>query len=167
MSRVLPWIGQIVIYAVFGSLIGYFSSHPPYNNFPANQSLVKLSFAHGAKRKGGCRKRTREELLKLAPNMRTPMLCPRERLPVYVELTLDGKLIYQASLPPAGLSRDGPSRVYVRLPVPPGSHTLTARLRDTDRTSGFDYERTETRVLKPAQSLAIDFRADIGGFVFE
>lgn len=167
MTRILPWTGQIVIYALFGALIGYFSSEPSYNYFPADQTLVKLSFAHGGKRKVPCRKRTREELQKLAPNMRKPMLCSRERLPVYVELTLEGKTIYQASLPPSGLSRDGPSQVYVRLPIPAGRHTLTARLRDTARTTGFDYERTKTLVLKPGHSLAIDFRADIGGFVFE
>ena len=95
------------------------------------------------------------------------MLCQRERLPVYVELASDGKTIYRASLPPLGLSRDGPSRVYARLPIPAGRHLLTARLRDTARTTGFDYERTETLKLKPGQNLAIDFRADIGGFVFE
>lgn len=167
MTRILSWAGQIVIYALFGGLIGYFSSEPSYNYFPADRSLIKLSFAHGAARKGTCRKRTREELRKLAPNMRKPMDCPRERLPVYVELSLDGKRIYAASLTPSGLSRDGPSRVYARLPVPAGRHKLSARLRDTARATGFDYEKTESLDLKPGQNLAIDFRADIGGFVFE
>lgn len=167
MTRIFPWIGQIVIYAMFGGVIGYFSSHPAYDYFPADKTLVKLSFIHGAKRKGKCRKRTREELQKLAPNMRKPMVCPRQRLPVYVELLLDGKIIFQATLPPSGLSGDGPSRVYARFPIAPGRHTLTARLRDTARTTGFDYERTVTRDLKPKHSLAIDFRADVGGFVFE
>jgi hypothetical protein len=167
MTRILPWAGQIVIYAMFGGLIGYFSSQPSYNYFPADQALIKLSFAHGAQRKEECRKRTREELEKLAPNMRKPMLCSRERLPVYVELSLDGKRIYAASLSPAGLSGDGPARVYARLPVPTGRHQLSARLRDTARATGFDYERTESFDLKPGHSLAIDFRADIGGFVFE
>jgi len=167
MSQLLRWSGQIVIYALFAGLIVFFSSRPSYNYFPAEQALVKLSFAHGAKQKGECRKRTREELQKLAPNMRKPMLCPRERLPVYVELLVDGKVIYQASLPPTGLSRDGPSRVYERLVISAGRHDLTARLRDTARDTGFDYERTEHLDLKPGHSLAIDFRADIGGFVFE
>lgn len=167
MSQLLRWSGQIIIYALFAGLIVFFSSQPSYNYFPADQALVRLSFAHGAKRKGECRKRTREELQKLAPNMRQPMLCPRERLPVYVELLVDGKVLYQASLPPTGLSRDGPSRVYERLVVTAGRHDVTARLRDTARNAGFDYERTEHLYLKPGHSLAIDFRADIGGFVFE
>jgi hypothetical protein len=40
-----------------------------------------------------------------------------------------------------------------------------ARLRDSDRSEGFDYERTGVLELAPAQSLAIDFRAEMGGFV--
>ena len=167
MTRLLAWPGQIMIYALFGALIGYFSSQPAYDHFPADQALVKLSFAHGGKRKGECRRRTREELQKLAPNMRKPVVCPRERVPVYVELAFDGETIYRASLPPTGLSSDGPSRVYARLPVPSGQHVLTARLRDSARESGFDYERTASVKLEPGHSLAIDFRADIGGFVFE
>jgi hypothetical protein len=167
MTRLLRWAGQFVIYALFGGLIAYFSSQPSYTHLPADQALIKLSFAHGAKRKGECRRRTREELQKLAPNMRKPVVCPRERLPVYVELVLDGKTLYAASLPPTGLSRDGPSKVYKRLPVSAGKHLLVARLRDSARQTGFDYQRTEELNLKPGHSLAIDFRADIGGFVIE
>ena len=68
-------------------------------------------------------------------------------------------------MPPTGLAGDGPSRVYRRFAVPPGRHELIARLRDTDRKSGFDYERTMTVDLKPEQSLALDFHAETGGFV--
>jgi hypothetical protein len=51
--------------------------------------------------------------------------------------------------------------------VPPGRHELTARLRDTGGAEGFDYERTVVVELAPAQSLAIDFRAEMGGFIFK
>jgi hypothetical protein len=94
------------------------------------------------------------------------MACARERLPITVELLLDGEPLYQAVLPPTGLAGDGPSRAYQRFAVPPGRHELSARLRDSDRGEGFDYERTAVVELAPAQSLAIDFRAEMGGFVF-
>jgi hypothetical protein len=87
-------------------------------------ALIKLSFAHGAQ-KEDCRPRTAEELAKLPPNMRRPMVCARERLPVAVELLLDGAPLYQAVLPPTGLAGDGPSRAYQRFAVPPGQHELT------------------------------------------
>jgi hypothetical protein len=126
-------------------------------------ALIKLSFAHGAQKEDG-RRRTDEELANLPPNMRRPMVCSRERLPVAVELLIDGAPLYQAVLPPTGLAGDGPSRTYQRFAVAPGRHELSARLRDTDRAEGFDFERTAVVELAPAQSLAIDFRAEMGGF---
>lgn len=164
MAEPLRYLGQGGFYLLLALGLGYCSTHPAYTHFPPDRALIKLSLTHGAK-KEECRRRTPEELAKLAPNMRRPMECTRERLPVTVELLMDGRPLYQATLPPTGLAGDGPSRVYERFAVPPGRHELTARLRDTDRQEGFDYERTMAVDLKPEQSLAIDFRPETGGFV--
>jgi hypothetical protein len=165
MARPLRYLGQAVVYVLLALGIGYFSDRPAHTHFPPDMALIKFSFAHGAQ-KEDCRRRTAEELAKLPPNMRRPMVCARERLPVAVELLLDGAPLYKAVLPPTGLAGDGPSRTYQRFAVPPGRHELTARLRDTDRGEGFDFERTVVVELAPAQSLAIDFRAEMGGFIF-
>jgi hypothetical protein len=164
MARPLRYLGQGAVYLLLALAIGYFSDRPAYTHFPPDMALIKLSFAHGAQ-KEECRRRTAEELAKLAPNMRRTMVCSRERLPVAVELVLDGEPLYQEVLAPTGLAGDGPSRTYQRFAVPPGRHELVVRLRDSDREVGFDYERTATIELKPAQSLAIDFRAEMGGFI--
>jgi hypothetical protein len=165
MAKPLGYIGQGAVYLLLALGIGYFSDRPAYTHFPPDMALIKLSFAHGGQ-KEDCRRRTAEELANLPPNMRRPMVCSRERLPVAVELLIDGAPLYQAVLPPTGLAGDGPSRAYQRFAVPPGRHELSARLRDTDRAEGFDFERTAVVELAPAQSLAIDFRAEMGGFVF-
>lgn len=165
MAKPLGYLGQALVYGLLALGIGYCSDRPAHTHFPPDMALIKLSFAHGA-RKEECRPRTAEELAKLSPNMRRPMVCARERLPVAVELLLNDQPLYQAVLPPTGLAGDGPSRVYQRFAVPPGRHELTARLRDTDRAEGFDYERTVVVELAPAQSLAIDFRSEMGGFIF-
>lgn len=167
MIKPLRLVAQIAVYGGFAALIGYFSDSPAYTYFEGDKAVIVLSFAHGANRKEACRRLSREELQKLAPNMRKPMSCKRERLPVVVKLALDGTEIFHASLPPTGLSGDGPSRAYQRFVVPAGRHTVVAQLRDTNRESGFDYASTKTIELRPAQSLAVDFRADIGGFIFE
>ena len=164
MAKLFRYGGQGVVYLLLALGIGYFSNRPAYTHFPPDRALVKLSFAHGAQ-KEECRRRTPEELAKLPPNMRRPMACSRERLPVTVELLLDGEQLYQAVLAPTGLAGDGPSRAYQRFAVPAGRHELVARLRDSDRSRGFDYERTAVVELAPAQSVAIDFRAEMGGFV--
>ena len=165
MANPLGYLGQGAVYGLLALGIGYFSDRPAHTHFPPDLALIKLSFAHGA-RKEDCRPRTAEELANLPPNMRRPKVCSRERLPVAVELLLDGEPLYKAVLPPTGLAGDGPSRAYQRFAVPPGQHELTARLRDTARAEGFDYERTVVVDLAPAQSLAIDFRGEMGGFIF-
>lgn len=165
MVKPLGYVGQGAVYLLLALGIGYFSDRPAYTHFPPDMALIKLSFAHGAN-KEECRRRTDEELARLAANMRRPLVCARERLPVTVELLLDGEPLYHAVLPPTGLAGDGPSRTYQRFAVSPGRHELSARLRDSDRSEGFDYERSAVVELAPGQSLAIDFRPEMGGFVF-
>jgi len=158
-------LGQIAVYAAIAAVLGYFSQAPAYVHAPPGKAMIKLSFSHGAKAKGGCRRLTAKELADLAPNMRRPFSCPRQRLPVVVELDLDGRPLYRAVLPPTGLAGDGPSRVYRRFVVDPGDHDIVVRLRDTDRKQGFDY-RTEARVkLVARQNLVIDFSPTAGRFV--
>jgi len=159
--------GQALVYVAFAALIGYFASAPAYRYFAGEAAVLTVSFSHGAQRKGECRKLSREELLKLAPNMRKPVSCPRERLPVVVEIELDGKKLYEASLPPTGLAKDGPSHIYKKFEVPAGPHTLVARLRDSRRRDAFDYDASFDIDLAPAQNLVLDFRRDIGGFVLQ
>jgi hypothetical protein len=165
MPKVLQFPLQALFYVAIAAVIGGFSLWPPVVHFPAEQAQIKLSLAHGAARKEECRQRTAEELKQLAPNMRKQNDCPRERLPVWIEILVDGRSLYQANLPPTGLSGDGPSRVYARFTVPPGSRHLQLRLRDSARAEGYDYELDKVIELKPQQNLAVDFRPELGGFI--
>jgi hypothetical protein len=165
MPKLLQYPMQALFYLAIAAVIGLFSLWPPVVHFPAEQSQIKLSLAHGADRKEECRQRTAEELQQLAPNMRKKLDCPRERLPVWIEILVDGKSVYEASLPPTGLSGDGPSRVYARFTVPAGPRHLQLHLRDSARTEGYDFELDKVIELKPQQNLAVDFRPDMGGFI--
>jgi hypothetical protein len=167
MIAPLRYSGQALVYALLAVTIGVLATRPTYTRVPPDQALIKFTLVHAAVKKGECRRVSAEELAKLAPNMRRPTICPRERLPVATELELAGKVIYTAVLPPTGLTGDGPSRAYERFVVPAGHYRLVARLRDSDRVEGFDYV-TETDVdLRPGQSLAVDFFPVSGGFRFE
>jgi hypothetical protein len=165
MITALRYAGQGLVYVLFAAILGWLSA-APYVHFPPEAAQITLSFVHGGKPKGECRERTADELAKLAPNMRKLRVCPRERLPVEVELVLDGKVLYRESRPPSGLAKDFPSHAYRRFAVAPGRHDLTVRLRDTARAQGFDYERSAMVTLAPGQNFAIDFRAAAGGFSF-
>ncbi|RYY63203.1 MAG: hypothetical protein EOO24_58000, partial [Comamonadaceae bacterium] len=111
MNKVVTWSGQAILYAVFALVIGVFSGWPAYRALPADQAMMKVSFIHHGQRVADCRPFTAEELAKLAPNMRTPMKCGRERSPVTIEVDLDGVTIYRQVAAPSGLSRDGASSV--------------------------------------------------------
>jgi hypothetical protein len=158
-------VAQFLVLAGLTAFAAAFSDWPAYRSIPDGAAVVRLSFTHSADRSTECRRRTPEELARLPPNMRRPMDCPRERRSLATELSIDGQVVFAADLPPTGLSRDGPSHVHRHFVVPAGEHTITARLRDSPRVSGYDHERTEKVMLRPGQSLAIDFRPELGGFV--
>jgi len=166
MASITRFIGQAIAYALFAGVIGYFATAPAYTHLAPGKAVIKLSFSHAGEHREECRRLTQEELNRLAPNMRRPMDCSRERLPLLVELVLDGERLYHAELPPAGLARDGASTAYRRFPVAAGHHHIELRLRDSRRPDGFDYERSADITLAPQQNFVVDFRPELGGFLF-
>ena len=77
MPRPARLIAQLMLYGLFAAVIGILSNAPSHTHFPPDKALIKLSFSHPAKRKGECRRLTRKEIAKLAPNMRRAQDCPR------------------------------------------------------------------------------------------
>ena len=164
LALALRYLGQAAVYLGIAALLGTFSNTPAYVHYPPDQALIKLSLVHSAQRKEECRRLSAEEIAELAPNMRKNLACARERLPVRLELSVDGETLVSGSFPPTGLSSDGPSLVYRRLPVAPGKHRLILRMRDSNRQEGYDYEYESVVDLRPQQNLVIDFRSETGGF---
>jgi len=159
--------GQVILYGAFAAFIGVFSTYPSYRHLEPGQALLKLSFTHAGQLAQDCRRRTPEELAKLAPNMRAPMDCPRARSPVTVELELDGRLLARRVAPPSGLSKDGASALYERFAVPAGEHELSVKFNDSARIAGFNYEREEKVELQPGQVLVVDFNPERGGVLIQ
>lgn len=166
MPSVLRIFGQLIAYALFAVVIGYFATQPAYTHLDPDRALIKLSFSHAGAHREECRRLTQEELNQLPPNMRRPMDCQRARVPLLVELEMNGEILYRDALPPSGLASDGASTAYRKFPVSAGSHTLVARLRDSRRKDGFDYEKAAEITLAPQQNFVIDFRPELGGFLF-
>ncbi len=123
-------------------------------------------FRHGGNRIEDCGKPTAADVDKEPASARHRKSCSRQRLPVAVVISIDGAAIYDDILPPTGFAGDGPAETYRKFLVPAGRHRIEARLRDSDRQQGYDYERSLDVDLAPLQNLAIDFRADQGGFLF-
>ena len=166
MPSLTQYAGQALLYAAFAAAIGTFASWPDHNQLPADSAQIKLAFNHSGARVEDCRKLTAQELSKLPSNKRKPNNCSRERVPIAIQLMIDGILLYEAVLPPSGLSSDGQARAYQKFIVSAGKHVIQARLRDSNRAEGFDYESRFEGELASRQNLAIDFKAEQGGFLF-
>jgi hypothetical protein len=160
-------IGQIIAFSFFAVGIGYFSDSPTYTYHDPSLALIMVSFSHASERKEKCRRFTPEEIAELAPNMRRPMDCARERVPVFVEVSMDGVILLSKSYTPTGLSKDGSTSIYESIPIEPGEHEVVAKLRDSRKSDGFDYESTISINLEPRELFVIDFRKDLGGFYFK
>ena len=166
MTSIFKYIGQAIAYTLFAVVVGYFATQPAYTHLDPDKAQIKLSFGHAGQHTAECRRLTQEEMNQLAPNMRRPTDCPRGRMPVLIELELDGELLYREELPPSGLAGDGVSTAYKKFAVEPGQHRLVARLRDSRRTEGFDHEKASEIKLSPQQNFVIDFHPSRGGFLF-
>jgi hypothetical protein len=157
---------QVFLYLAFAAFVGYLSVAPAYQYGNPERAVIKLSLSHAAERVEECIKLTPQQINERATKGQPINECERERLPLTVELDLDGTTILSLTAIPSGLWQDGPASVYERLAIDAGAHTLTARLRDSARETGWDYSHTEAVNLVPGRYFSITFRAENGGFEF-
>ena len=166
MRNPMQYLGQAVAYVLFAVVVGYFSASPVYRYLDPDKALIKLNFSHAGQHKQECRRYTQEELDQLPPNMRRPMDCTRERVPLLVELEINGELQLKQSVPPSGIASDGAATVYEKFQVPSGTHTGSGRMRDSRREQGYDYATEKVVNVESGQVLVIDFEPETGGFKF-
>ncbi len=164
MNKVLRIPLQIFNYSLFMGLVWYFSIYPPYHQLEENQAMITFTLGHVGKQVKECRKLSQEELLKLPPNMRAPMDCPRERSPVTMELQLDGKVIFSKTAAPLGLFKDQGIDVYQNIKVQAGDHRLLAWINDDINVEGPIYRLEQGISLKPEQHMIIEFNSESGQF---
>ena len=163
-SPVTRTLLQIIAFSVFATVVGYFSVSPIYTYVSPEMAMIKLNFKHAGEPVQECRKLTQAELEELAPNMRTTLDCPRERVPLYVEMVVDGETVFSESVAPTGLAGDGASNVMAQATVPGGKHHIVVRMRDSRKENGMDYEFERTVEVEAGKYLVIDFDSEALGF---
>ncbi len=159
-------LAQAAAWGAFAAVVAALSVWPPYRLLEPGQAMVSLTFSRAGQRVHECRRLSQEELQRLAPNMRNPIDCPRERLPVWVEFRVDGETLHRRAHPPSGIWKDGESTVYRRFEVPAGSHELFIGMRDSGRAQGFDFELRQQVPLASGQHLVAEFDHVDQRFVF-
>ena len=150
-------LAQAGAYGVFILAVGGLSNAPQYHRLKQNEAEIRLAFSHSGQPIRECRRLSQAELNELAPNMRAPMDCPRQRLPIEVIFALDAQQVFQASIPAGGIHGDGEVSVYEQFVVTAGTHRLQIMMRDSARQEGFDHQFDEEIAVSAMQNLVIGF----------
>ena len=95
MTNALRYLLQVIAYAAFAILVGYLSFWPRYQYASADVAAIKLSLSHATDRVVPCVELTPQQVAELAPNMRRTMSCERQRLPLTLQLSVDGEITFQ------------------------------------------------------------------------
>ena len=132
-------------------LIGYFSDSPSYSVMSKDESMLLFTMSHKGERLVPCVEPTIEEL-----KARNFTECQRERVPVVVEMEMDGAEIISKAYAPRGIRKDGPSYAYEKIRVKPGTHRVVVRIRDT-REERFDYVLDKEITFVDGRIIIIDF----------
>jgi len=165
-TKLGQYILQALSYAAFMAVVWYFSVAPVYRHIDADQALVVIAFKHAGQLLEECRESTAEELAELPANMRKPMVCPRERSPILLEVMMDGEVLFSKTENPPGLYNDGSVSIYHSARVPTGIHKFDLKLKDSVRSEGYSFTHIEERALESAEILVINFNTE-HGFVFK
>jgi hypothetical protein len=162
MPSILRYPLQAVVYAVIAALIGYFAGGADLMSISRPTRLRSSSLVHGAERRepaisalGGragsaCAQHAQEGRL----SARTPAGLDRDHP---TAASSSGRAAADR------LSKDGPRGPIAASQSPPAS-TACLLMRDSARSGGATTSRKDIE-LKPQQSLAVDFRAEMGGFI--
>lgn len=156
---------EICLYAVFAGVIGVLSAWPRYELLSGDRAMISLTFSHAAERIGVCQQLSQEDLNKLAPNMRKPADCPRERHPVHIVLRSGNDTLHSETLLPSGIWSDGKANIYRRLEVPSGKHELVVGMNDSGGGDKLDYSTSVTVDLAPGRNLVIQFNDETQQFI--
>jgi len=127
-TRAKQVFGASTLAALLGGLT-WLGTALPYRTQHNTQPTLVVSFNHGGERVGRL-SLTKEEAAKRLPHMRSQVNLTRERVPVRLRVTVDGKVLHEHAYPAKGLSHDGPSLALERFPIAPGTHDLTVALDD-------------------------------------
>lgn len=157
----------------------FFLSNVSYSFYSPQESMIKVAFQHTGKRIVNCNEKAliKEEgqryrgLLKtekrITMNMSKLEGCPRERFPVVVQLSVDGKMLLDKGFKPKGIKRDMASYIYDDFIIKPGVHRITAAMYDSGDKNKPDSTFDGTVDIKPGEIKVLRFDNSQGKLVIE
>ncbi|MGL4563818.1 MAG: hypothetical protein ACRCVD_00870 [Halioglobus sp.] len=158
MADAARYLGQALLYALFFLPIAYFTQQPVYRTLAEDMAELKIAVRHAGKTIGACTPVAAGVYTPLPGDKQRPEICPRERSPLQLELLLDGKTLYRATVPASGLHNDGVSSIYRRFAIPAGSHRLQLRMNDDVAQTDYPWVLDQEVELRPAQVMVASFK---------
>jgi hypothetical protein len=160
---IVSFIRVTVVLIVFIGLPVLVLSNISYSFYSPRESAIKVAFQHTGKRIVDCDEKDLikeegqryRELLKtekrISMNMGKLAGCPRERFPVVVALSIDGKTILDKAYKPKGIKKDMASYIYDDFIINPGVHRITVAMYDSGNKNKPDSTMDETVDIKPGE----------------
>lgn len=164
-------LGYLVLTVPF-VVVGYFSENPRLRLHDDNKAALTISFRHITEKEHLCTEEEKEEhrmrFAKLRPHMRkTDALCgSRDRVPLYIKMTLDDNLFVEKEVIPAGIRNDGATFLHKREIIDPGEHTVHIIMKDGREHDGKNhYEFERTFYLPEQRTFVVDYDHEKKKFV--
>ncbi len=158
MPSARQYLGQALLYGLFFAPLAYFTSAPDFMVQAPELATLKLAVRHAGKIVGACEVLSGAAYEQLPANMKRPEVCPRERSPLLLQLSLDGNVIYVATAEASGLHSDGMASIYKRFAIPAGRHQLTMLMNDDVTLTDFPWQLQQEIKLLPAQVMVLNFK---------
>lgn len=134
---------QLLAWVLLGALIVAFADGPSFDPLPAEHGRLTLAVAHLSERVEPCRQLSEAERMELPPTRRVTEVCERARIPVKVELVINGRTLVAQEFQPSGFHADGRIFLVQRWALPVGNYraelTLTGPTAETSRQEVFEF----------------------------
>ena len=155
----------IILMALPFLFVYHFSTSPVLKMHDENEAMLILDFKHSTAKKHEC---DEAELAKFVESISdrpahmrrnaAKQCSSRDRVPMYVTMSLDGKVIVDETIMPAGLNEDGPAFIHHRKVVPSGEHSIKIVMKDGRIHNGKDFYDLEGVYNIPARkNILVDF----------
>jgi hypothetical protein len=134
---------------------GYLSFKPVYTVMQPDQTEIKLVVRRSGKLIGACQPVSAAELEQTPSNMRLPMICPREKSPIRVELFDNGLAIFAETLIPSGLHNDGVITAYKSVIRDSGPAEFQLKIKANPNSDSYSETHDLSLVLSSEYSLVL------------
>lgn len=163
MKTLIPPGGWVVLAAV-AAFVGFFTSRPAHSFFSDDKAQLAVSFKYTTPRLHPCA----DEELKTYLDGRggrprhmqnAKAECgSRERFPLALRITVDGKVLTQKEVPASGWRHDTSIFVLEQHMVGAGHHAVTVEMGEKGAAGGYSHSISREIDFGPRDIVAIDFK---------